>query len=114
MSWLTSTWLQLIKRFSLTLTRLSMPSLILIWSSNSSDVNIFFLPLYIYWQLSQPSSRLQTIGLSLSFLEAGGSSSRSTWILLEADLFFIQRGCSPRLLMSVVDFSICVAPRQRR
>ena len=48
-----------------------------------------------YWQLSQPSPRLHAFGVS---------SSRSTSMLLEADLFFIQRGCRPRLLMSIDRF----------
>ena len=49
-------------------------------------------------------------------LHAFGASAafRSTTILLEADLLFIQRGCKPLRLMSVVDFSICVAPKERK
>ena len=46
-------------------------------------------------------------------LQALGSS-RSMTILFEADLFFIQRGCRPRLFTSIDDFSICVAPSERR
>ena len=58
-----------------------------------------------YWQLSHASPKLHALGVSASL-------TIST--LLEADLFFIQRGWRPRLLMSTVDFSICVAPRVRR
>ncbi len=65
----------------------------------------FFLP-FFHWQLSQEPSIGHAFG--------GASSVLSTWMLLEADLFFIQRGCRPRLLMSIDDFSICVAPRARR
>jgi hypothetical protein len=70
--------------------------------------SFFFCHFFIlfYWQLSQVSSPI---------LQAlGADSSRSTLMLLEADLLFIQRGWSPRLLMSVVDFSICVAATDLR
>ena len=43
-----------------------------------------------------------------------GFCARSILMFAEADLFFIQRGCRPRLLMSVVDFSTWVAPSERR
>src|SRR3989338_6923269 len=70
-----------------------------------------------YWQLSQVgSSRLQALGAGLAAVDGGMGSgvSRLSTMLAEADLFFIQRGWMPRRLTSRVDFSICVAPSERR
>src|SRR3977135_554247 len=60
-----------------------------------------------YWQLSQ-------LGFWMLQALATGSTPRSTLMLLDADLFFIQRGCMPRRFTSSVDFSICVAATVRR
>src|SRR5262249_23508354 len=73
------------------------------------NLNPFLLSIFhcfiSYWQLSQASPSLHALGVS---------SCLSTTMLLDADLFFIQRGCRPRLLMSIDDFSICVALSARR
>src|ERR1700722_12324361 len=94
-------------RFSLTSTRFFSSLLsFLVRNVSSSRVNIldFLLVLYrCYWQLSQVASRPQAIGSSLC-----------KTIREEADSLFIQRGCKPLLLLSVVDFSICVAPSALR
>jgi hypothetical protein len=59
-----------------------------------------------YWQLSQPSSKEHAFGLL--------SGVRSTLIFAEAETLFIHFGWSPRLLISVVDFSIWVAALLRK